>query len=140
MTAFTQSTQRLLSKLFFVKQLKAMQDFFHLAREHATSLTGQCGWTLCTVAVSFIMSWGRRVLQLRSVRLGHRFDLWTIVDTLLISGGLAGPCYDDDQLAKPIKHFTAEYVRKHVSTAVTVTAIQVPVVSLHQPVSIVLVC
>ena len=40
MTAFNDSTQGLLSQLFFVKQLKAMQEFFALACEQVRTLQG----------------------------------------------------------------------------------------------------
>jgi PI-3-kinase-related kinase SMG-1 len=58
----------LLSDIFFVKRLIAMQEFFHNCRQMALTLHGRQG----------------------------------------------GPVFDDEQLAKPIKKFIAEFVRKQV--------------------------
>ena len=43
-------------------------------------------------------------------------NLSTNSDVSVSSLGLAGGAlYDDDHLARPVKRFVAEYVRKHVS-------------------------
>ncbi|KAK6170598.1 hypothetical protein SNE40_018955 [Patella caerulea] len=68
LSSFTSSTRSLLSALFFVKRMQAMQEFFHMVTQFAAALQG-------------------------------------------LEGGV---CYDDDQLAKPVKKFIAEYVRKQV--------------------------
>ncbi|XP_048245963.1 serine/threonine-protein kinase SMG1-like isoform X1 [Haliotis rufescens] len=68
LSSFTSSTRGLLSNLFFLKRLQAMQDFFHMGTQFAAALQGLDG----------------------------------------------GVCYDDEQMAKPIKKFIADYVRKQV--------------------------
>ncbi|XP_064619648.1 serine/threonine-protein kinase SMG1-like isoform X2 [Lineus longissimus] len=67
-SAFNGSTLSLLSDIFFVKRLMAMQEFFLNCRQMALTLHSKQG----------------------------------------------GPVFDDDQLAKPIKRFIAEFVRKQV--------------------------
>nr|KAG5704900.1 hypothetical protein BaRGS_003883 [Batillaria attramentaria] len=63
-----QDTRSLLSALFFLKRLQAMQEFFHMVTQLAAALQGLNG----------------------------------------------GAVYDDEQMAKPIKKFIAEFVRKQM--------------------------
>ncbi|ESO84130.1 hypothetical protein LOTGIDRAFT_229624 [Lottia gigantea] len=68
LSSFTSGTRNLLSAIFFVRRLQAMQEFFHMVTQYAAALQG--------------------------------LDV--------------GVSYDDDQLAKPVKKFIAEYVRKQI--------------------------
>ncbi|KAL8580399.1 hypothetical protein ACOMHN_020876 [Nucella lapillus] len=68
LSPWTSDTRSLLSLLFFLKRLQAMQEFFHMVTQLAAALQGLNG----------------------------------------------GAVYDDEQMAKPIKKFIAEFVRKQM--------------------------
>lgn len=68
LSPWSSDTRNLLSLLFFLKRLQAMQEFFHMVTQLAAALQGLNG----------------------------------------------GAVYDDEQMAKPIKKFIAEFVRKQM--------------------------
>ncbi|XP_076458807.1 serine/threonine-protein kinase SMG1-like [Babylonia areolata] len=68
LSPWSSDTRSLLSLLFFLKRLQAMQEFFHMVTQLAAALQGLNG----------------------------------------------GAVYDDEQMAKPIKKFIAEFVRKQM--------------------------
>eukprot|EP00106_Octopus_bimaculoides_P021655 XP_014789097.1 PREDICTED: serine/threonine-protein kinase SMG1-like isoform X1 [Octopus bimaculoides] len=68
LSSFTSETRELMTNLFFVKRLQAMQDFFQMCQQFSSVLDSSSG----------------------------------------------NVCFDDEQLAKPVKKFIADYVRKQV--------------------------
>ncbi|KAK7113677.1 hypothetical protein V1264_012925 [Littorina saxatilis] len=68
LSLWSSDTRSLLSSLFFLKRLQAMQEFFHMVTQLAAALQGLNG----------------------------------------------GAVFDDDQMARPIKKFIAEFVRKQM--------------------------
>jgi hypothetical protein len=56
------------------------------------------------------------VLSTMNKKLRCRNVLYKLKCVLFLLGLEGGNCYDDDQLARPVKRFIAEYVRKQVCT------------------------